>query len=134
MSFRQILRKGEAMTVRRLAEESVQPASFAFNEANAAAARKWIEKYPKGRQQSAVIPLMMLAQEQEGWVTRRAIEAIAEMLGMDYIRVLEVATSTLRLTAGPSSVTHGGPGLLCGSRRHGQLGAVNAARRRRPRL
>ncbi len=80
------------MTVRRLAEESVQPASFAFNEANAAAAGNWIAKYPKGRQQSAVIPLMMLAQEQEGWVTRPAIEAIAEMLGMAYIRVLEVAT------------------------------------------
>jgi NADH-quinone oxidoreductase subunit E len=80
------------VTVRRLAEESVQPASFAFNAANAAAARNWIAKYPKGRQQSAVIPLMMLAQEQEGWVTRTAIETIAEMLGMAYIRVLEVAT------------------------------------------
>jgi NADH-quinone oxidoreductase subunit E len=80
------------MTVRRLADESVQPGSFAFNEANAAAARNWIAKYPKGREQSAVIPLMMLAQEQDGWVTRRAIEAIADMLGMAYIRVLEVAT------------------------------------------
>ena len=80
------------MTVRRLADESVQPESFAFNEANAAAARDWIAKYPKGREPSAVIPLMMLAQEQEGWVTRPAIEVIADMLGMAYIRVLEVAT------------------------------------------
>src|SRR5690606_21242814 len=51
-----------------------------------------IDKYPEGRQQSAVIPLMMRAQEQEGWLTKPAIEAIADMLGMPYIRALEVAT------------------------------------------
>ncbi|MER9054733.1 NADH-quinone oxidoreductase subunit NuoE [Mesorhizobium sp. M0910] len=80
------------MPVRRLAEASLQPASFAFNRANAAAAKQWIKKYPKGREQSAIIPLLMLAQEQEGWVTKAAIEAIADMLGMPYIRGLEVAT------------------------------------------
>jgi len=80
------------MSVRRLAEASVQPASFAFSKANAAAAKKWIAKYPKGRQQSAIIPLLMLAQEQEGWVTRAAIESICDMLDMPYIRGLEVAT------------------------------------------
>lgn len=80
------------MSVRRLAEESVQPASFAFNAENQAWAEKRIGLYPAGRQQSAVIPLLMRAQEQEGWVTRATIEKIAEMLGMPYIRVLEVAT------------------------------------------
>ena len=80
------------MSVRRLADASVQPASFAFNKANAAAAKQWIKKYPKGREQSAIIPLLMLAQEQEGWVTKAAIESIAEMLGMPRIRALEVAT------------------------------------------
>ena len=80
------------MSVRRLAEPALQPASFAFNEANAQAAKAWIAKYPKGREPSAVIPLMMLAQEQEGWVTKPAIEAIANMLGMPFIRALEVAT------------------------------------------
>ncbi|TIQ37599.1 MAG: NADH-quinone oxidoreductase subunit E [Mesorhizobium sp.] len=80
------------MSVRRLAEASVQPASFAFNKANAAAAKQWIAKYPKGREQSAIIPLLMLAQEQEGWVTKAAIEAISDMLGMPRIRGLEVAT------------------------------------------
>ena len=80
------------MSVRRLAEPAVQPASFAFTEANADWAQRTIGKYPKGREQSAVIPLLMRAQEQEGWVTRAAIEAIADMLGMPYIRVLEVAT------------------------------------------
>jgi NADH-quinone oxidoreductase subunit E len=80
------------MSVRRLAEASVQPAAFAFNRAMAAEARTWIQKYPKGRQQSAVIPLLMLAQEQEGWVTKAAIEHVAAMLEMPHIRVLEVAT------------------------------------------
>lgn len=80
------------MSVRRLAEADVQPASFAFSRAMAAQVKTWIKKYPKGREQSAVIPLLMLAQEQEGWVTRAAIEHVAEMLEMPLIRVLEVAT------------------------------------------
>jgi len=80
------------MSVRRLAEASVQPAAFAFDKAMAAQAKTWIKKYPKGRQQSAVIPLLMLAQEQEGWVTRAAIEHVAAMLEMPHIRVMEVAT------------------------------------------
>lgn len=80
------------MSVRRLAEDNVQPAQFAFNRDYAAQAKVWIKKYPKGREQSAVIPLLMLAQEQDGWVTKRAIEAVADMLGMPYIRALEVAT------------------------------------------
>jgi len=80
------------MSVRRLADASVQPAAFAFDKAMAAEAKTWIKKYPKGRQQSAVIPLLMLAQEQEGWVTKAAIEHVATMLEMPNIRVLEVAT------------------------------------------
>ena len=80
------------MSVRRLAEPSVQPPAFAFNDNNAEQAKKWIAKYPKGRQHSAVIPLLMLAQEQEGWVTKAAIEHVADMLDMPYIRALEVAT------------------------------------------
>lgn len=80
------------MSVRRLADESVQPASFAFTPENQAWAEKRIGLYPPGRQQSAVIPLLMRAQEQDGWVTRATIEKIAEMLDMPYIRVLEVAT------------------------------------------
>lgn len=80
------------MSVRRLAEDNVQPASFAFSKENAAWAKATINKYPKGRQQSAVIPLLMRAQEQDGWVTKAAIESVADMLDMAYIRVLEVAT------------------------------------------
>ena len=80
------------MVARRLADESVQPAAFAFNADNAKWAEWKIGLYPAGRQQSAVIPLLMRAQDQDGWVSRATIETIADMLGMAYIRVLEVAT------------------------------------------
>lgn len=76
--------------LRRLHPE--QPESFAFTPANKAWAEAQITKYPEGRQQSAVIPLLWRAQEQEGWLSRAAIEEVAAMLGMAYIRVLEVAT------------------------------------------
>jgi NADH-quinone oxidoreductase subunit E len=80
------------MSVRRLADESIQPPAFAFSSENLAWAHKKIAEYPVGRQQSAVIPLLMRAQDQDGWITRAAIESIAKMLDMAYIRVLEVAT------------------------------------------
>lgn len=80
------------MSVRRLADESIQPETFAFSNDNQKWAEKKIAEYPPGRQQSAVIPLLWRAQEQQGWVTRAAIETIARMLDMAYIRVLEVAT------------------------------------------
>ena len=78
------------MSVRRLAKE--QPAAFAFSADTTAKAEWWIKKYPEGRRQSAVIPILWLVQKQEGWVSEPAIRAIAELLGMAYIRVLEVAT------------------------------------------
>ncbi len=79
------------MAVRRLAAE--QPESFEFTEKNLAWAKKLIDRYPAGRQASAVIPLLWRAQEQnEGWVSEPAIRYIAELLDMPKIRVLEVAT------------------------------------------
>jgi NADH-quinone oxidoreductase subunit E len=69
-----------------------QPEAFAFTPANQKWAQAQITKYPEGRQASAVIPLLWRAQEQDGWVTQKAIESVADMLGMAYIRVLEVAT------------------------------------------
>ena len=76
--------------LRRLHHE--QPESFAFTPANLAWAEGQISKYPEGRQASAVIPLLWRAQEQEGWLTKPAIEHIADMLDMADIRVLEVAS------------------------------------------
>ena len=69
-----------------------QPASFAFTPANQAWAEAQITKYPEGRQASAIIPLLWRAQEQEGWLTRPAIEYVAGMLGLAYMRALEVAS------------------------------------------
>ncbi|EJF90189.1 NADH-quinone oxidoreductase subunit NuoE [Bartonella melophagi] len=80
------------MSVRRLADDAHQPLEFSFTKENQVWAQNTIAKYPVGREQSAVIPLLMRAQEQEGWVTRAAIEYIAQMLSMAYIRVLEIAT------------------------------------------
>ena len=80
------------MSVRRLAEDHLQPAKFKFNRVNARWAKQKILDYPMGRQASAVIPLLMRAQEQDGWVTKAAIEHMATLLEMPLIRVLEVAT------------------------------------------
>ena len=78
------------MSLRRLHDQ--QPSSFAFTPQNKAWAEKEISKYPQGRQASAVIALLWRGQEQEGWVTKPMIEAVAHQLGLAYIRVLEVAT------------------------------------------
>ncbi len=75
---------------RRFATE--QPESFAFTDANAEWARTQIRNYPPGRQASAVIPLLWRAQEQEGWLSRPAVETVAAMLDMPAIRAYEVAT------------------------------------------
>ncbi|HVT53056.1 MAG TPA: NADH-quinone oxidoreductase subunit NuoE [Dongiaceae bacterium] len=72
--------------------DDFQPKSFAFTEANIAEAKKHIAKYPPGRQASAVMPLLWLAQYQEGWVSRAAMDVVAGMLDMAPIRVYEVAT------------------------------------------
>ncbi|WP_170404334.1 NADH-quinone oxidoreductase subunit E [Ruegeria arenilitoris] len=91
--------------LRRLHPE--QPESFAFTPANVDWAKAQITKYPEGRQASAVIPLLWRAQEQEGWLSRPAIEYVAEMLGMSYIRVLEVASFYFMFQLQPvGSVAH----------------------------
>lgn len=72
--------------------QTAQPTSFAFSDANIAAARAVIAKYPEGRQASAVMPLLDLVQRQEGWVPQPAMDYVADMLGMPPIRVYEVAT------------------------------------------
>ncbi len=69
-----------------------QPESFAFTPANRAWAEAQVAKFPEGRQASAIIPLLWRAQEQEGWLSRPAIEHVADMLGLAHIRALEVAT------------------------------------------
>ncbi|MCC1482123.1 NADH-quinone oxidoreductase subunit E [Roseibaca sp. Y0-43] len=105
--------------LRRLHPE--QPDSFAFTPANQAWAEAQIAKYPAGRQASAIIPLLWRAQEQHGWLTRAAIEHVAGMLDMAYIRALEVATFYFMFQLQPvGSVAHfqicgTTPCMLCGS-------------------
>ena len=107
------------MSLRRLHPD--QPESFAFTPENLAWAEAQIAKYPEGRQASAIIPLLWRAQEQEGWLTRPAIEAVADMLGLARIRALEVATFYFMFQLAPTgSVAHvqvcgTTPCMLCGS-------------------
>jgi NADH-quinone oxidoreductase subunit E len=83
------------MSVRRIAPPEMQPKNFSFSKDNLAWAKKEITKYPEGRQQSAIIPLLWRAQKQSGgWLPEAAIRHVAEFLGMAHIRALEVATFT----------------------------------------
>jgi NADH-quinone oxidoreductase E subunit len=70
-----------------------QPDTFEFTPENVERARAHIAKYPPGREASAVLPLLDLAQRQVGgWVPRAAMDYVAGLLGMAPIRVYEVAT------------------------------------------
>jgi len=81
------------MSVRRLAPPEQQPKDFSFDKNNLAWAKEQVKKYPEGRQQSAIIPLLWRAQEQTGgWLPEAAIRHVADFLGMAHIRALEVAT------------------------------------------
>jgi len=81
------------MTAPSIAPPEAQPEDFAFTAENLELARRHIAKYPPGRQQSAVIPLLDLAQRQhDGWLPQAAVRCVADMLDMPYIRAWEVAT------------------------------------------
>jgi NADH-quinone oxidoreductase E subunit len=70
-----------------------QPATFAFTKENEAKIPAIIAKYPAGKQQSAVMPLLWMAQKQNNnWLPQAAIELVASMLGMPKVRVHEVAS------------------------------------------
>jgi NADH-quinone oxidoreductase subunit E len=101
------------MANRRLAPAEIQPQQFAFTAENAEWAKGQIAKYPEGRQASAVIPLLWRAQEQAGgWVPQKAIEHVAEILGMAQIRVMEIATFYTMFNLAPVGRYHV---QLCGT-------------------
>ena len=101
------------MSVRRLAPPEQQPKDFSFNKENLDWAKKQIAKYPEGRQQSAIIPLLWRAQEQhDGWLPEAAIRYVTEMLGMAHIRGLEVATFYTMFNLVPVGKVHV---QLCGT-------------------
>ena len=108
------------MSVRRLAPPEVQPKEFAFSKANLAWAKEQLAKYPEGRQQSAVIPILWKAQEQHGgWLPEAAIRTVADMLGMPHIRVLELATFYTQFILQP-----------CGKKAHVQVCGTTPCRLR----
>jgi NADH-quinone oxidoreductase E subunit len=79
-----------------------RPVSFQFTPENLAQAQAHIAKYPPGRQASAVLPLLDLAQRQHGgWLPQAAMDYVAGMLGMAPIRVYEVATFYTMLNLRP---------------------------------
>lgn len=79
------------MSLRRLAK--IQPDSFSLSKAALKEIDIWVEKYPKGRQKSALIPAMWIAQkDSDGWLPEAALRALGDLLDMPYIRVYEVAT------------------------------------------
>jgi NADH-quinone oxidoreductase subunit E len=101
------------MSVRRLAPPEQQPKEFSFSKDNLAWAKQQVTKYPEGRQQSAIIPLLWRAQEQQGgWLPEVAIRYVADFLGMAHIRALEVATFYTMFNLAPVGKVHV---QLCGT-------------------
>jgi NADH-quinone oxidoreductase subunit E len=101
------------MSVRRLAPPEQQPKDFSFSKENLAWAKQQMAKYPEGRQQSAIIPLLWRAQEQVGgWLPEAAIRHVTELLGMAHIRGLEVATFYTMFNLTPVGKVHV---QLCGT-------------------
>ena len=79
------------MSLKKISKD--QPEKFMFNSKSLIAAEKVISNYPKGKQQSAVMALLYIAQRQNNnWIPLSAIKYIAKMLNMPYIKVYEVAT------------------------------------------
>ena len=79
------------MSIKKISKE--QPSVFEFNKKNLEEAQKIIKNYPDGKQQSAVMPLLYLAQKQnDNWIPLVAMKYIAKFLNMPYIKVYEVAT------------------------------------------
>jgi len=67
--------------------------AFSLNKENEAEAKKIVARYPEGRQASAVLPLLTIAQMQAGgWLSTPVLDYVANYLGMPYIRVYEVAS------------------------------------------
>ena len=79
------------MSIKKISKE--QPDNFEFNSENLSNAKKIIENYPEGKQQSAVMALLYITQRQNNnWIPLVAMKYIAKLLHMSYIKVYEVAT------------------------------------------
>lgn len=109
------------MSAAKPAPAHLQPESFEFSADNLARAEMIIKRYPEGRQASAVIPLLDIAQRQhDNWLPRAAMDTVAEMLEMPRIRVYEVASFYTMFNRAPVGkhfiqVCTTTPCWLCGS-------------------
>ena len=99
------------MSSRRLALR--QPDSFSLSAGAVKEIKAWVKKYPKGRQRSAMIPALWIAQKDAGgWLPEPALRAVGDMLDMAYIRVYEVATFYTMFNLSPVGEHHV---QLCGT-------------------
>ena len=81
------------MTLRRLAEENLQPKAFEFSSSNLTIIESLINKYPMGKKASAILPVLDLAQRQnDNWLSLAAIKVVSEILEMPMVKILEVVT------------------------------------------
>ena len=81
------------MSLRRPAKN--QPETFEFNSSSLKEANKIVLRYPKGKQQSAVMALLYIAQKQnDNWIPLAAMKYIAKFLNMPYIKVYEAVSYT----------------------------------------
>lgn len=95
------------MSLRRLAPPSEQPESFDLSEDADIKIAEWVKKYPDGRQRSALIPALWIAQKDAGgWLPEKALRNVADRLGMAYIRVYEVATFYTMFNLAPVGEHH----------------------------
>ncbi len=95
------------MSVTSRTASITQPSSFAFSEENWKQAQTIIARYPAGRQASAVIPLLALAQKQhQNWLPKAAMDYVADMLAMAPMRVYEVATFYTMFNLAPVGKHH----------------------------
>ena len=79
------------MAIKKISK--VQPDKFEFNKESEDEANKIIQNYPQGKQQSAIMALLYIAQKQNNnWIPLAAMKYIAKYLDMPYIKVYEVAT------------------------------------------
>ena len=99
----------------------IQPESFAFSAENEPKVAEIIARYPEGKQRSAIMPLLDLAQRQnDNWIPRPAMDKIAEILGLPPIKVYEVATFYSMYNLKPVGKFHiqicgTTPCMLCGA-------------------
>ena len=78
---------------KKIAEDKIQPKNFSFDKDNILLAKKILKIYPKSFKESSIMPLLSIAQNQNnGWLPKKAIEYISDLLEIPEIKILEIAT------------------------------------------